>query len=135
MDEKKSGTEKVVNLEKFRLKVQEIPEAKEQCMLVEYLRLRGVRFTASANGGKRDIITAAQLKRQGVSAGFPDLTIPYARKGHHGLYIELKRRSGGVLSGEQQRWIRFLNEQGYLAVVCNGFDEARKVIEEYFDAK
>ncbi len=42
------------------------------------------------NGGKRDKATAAVLKRQGVKAGVPDIMLPAARAGYHGLYIELK---------------------------------------------
>lgn len=42
------------------------------------------------NGGKRDAKTATILKRQGVKAGVPDLHLPVARGGYHGLYIELK---------------------------------------------
>ena len=38
------------------------------------------------NGGKRDKATAAVLKRQGVKAGVPDLVLPVARCGYHGLY-------------------------------------------------
>ena len=40
------------------------------------------------NGGKRDKATAAVLKRQGVKAGVPDIMLPAARAGYHGLYIE-----------------------------------------------
>ena len=42
------------------------------------------------NGGKRDAATAVALKRQGVKAGVPDIVLPAARAGYHGLYIELK---------------------------------------------
>ncbi len=42
------------------------------------------------NGGKRDKATAMALKRQGVKAGVPDIVLPAAREGYHGLYIELK---------------------------------------------
>ena len=39
------------------------------------------------NGGKRDKATAAVLKRQGVKAGVPDIMLPAARAGYHGLYM------------------------------------------------
>lgn len=38
------------------------------------------------NGGKRDAATAVALKRQGVKAGVPDIMLPAARAGYHGLY-------------------------------------------------
>ena len=37
----------------------------------------------------------------------------------------------GRTSKGQKEWIKKLNEQGYKAVVCNGFEEARNTIEEY----
>jgi len=42
------------------------------------------------NGGSRNTLEAANLKRQGVKAGVPDLCLPVARNGFHGLYIEMK---------------------------------------------
>ena len=51
------------------------------------------------NGGSRNTLEAANLKRQGVKAGVPDLCLPVARQGHHGLYIEMNIHAsfeGGV---------------------------------------
>ena len=42
------------------------------------------------NGGSRNTLEAANLKRQGVKAGVPDLCLPVARQNYHGLYIEMK---------------------------------------------
>ena len=47
-----------------------------------------------------------------------------------GLYIEMKYGNGRT-SKEQREWINKLNEQGYKAVVCNGFEEAKETIEKY----
>lgn len=78
----------------FQLKVQVPKEDHEQICLASWLDRKGILFTASANGGSRYMAEAVKLKRMGVKAGFPDITIPIARKGYHGLYIELKRISG-----------------------------------------
>lgn len=83
------------------------------------------------NGGSRHAAEAVHLKAQGVKPGVPDICLPVARGGYHGLYIELKRAKGGRLSEAQQRWLDALNEQGYRAVVCNGCDEAITIISEY----
>ena len=53
---------------------------------------------AIPNGGKRAIKTAIALKAQGVKSGVPDMCLPVARGGYHGLYIELKRQKGGTVS-------------------------------------
>lgn len=82
------------------------------------------------NGGKRDKRTAVALKRQGVKAGVPDICLPVARNGYHGLYIELKAGKNKATKS-QGKWQKFLNSQGYYAVICYGWHEAAKVIEEY----
>lgn len=82
------------------------------------------------NGGRRDIIEAYHLKQQGTKSGVPDLCLPVARGKYHGLYIELKAESGRI-QNSQRTWIDDLNKQGYKAVVCFGFDEARAAIESY----
>ena len=86
---------------------------------------------AIPNGGKRAIKTAIALKAQGVKSGVPDMCLPVARNGHHGLYIELKRQKGGVVSETQKSWITALAKQGYKAVVCRGAEEAIGTIKEY----
>lgn len=79
---------------------------------------------AVPNGGSRNIIEAANLKKQGVKAGVPDICLPVAKNGFNGLYIELKRETGGQVSKEQGFWIENLRKQGYHAVVCKGWKAA-----------
>lgn len=86
---------------------------------------------AIPNGGYRHPATAAKMARTGVRAGVPDMCLPVARGCVHGLYIELKRRRGGVTSVNQKEWIRRLTEQGYMVLVCKGWEEAKNVIEFY----
>ena len=85
------------------------------------------------NGGSRNAIEALNLKMQGVKAGVPDLCMPVARGGYHGLYIEMKRRKGGKISPEQESWLDALREQGYKAVICWGWEEAKNIMEEYLN--
>lgn len=73
---------------------------------------------------------ASKLKKEGVKAGVPDLFLPIAKHGYHGLFIELKYGSNKA-TAKQREWIIALNKQGYHAVVCNGFEEAKTIIEEY----
>ena len=82
------------------------------------------------NGGKRNAAEAAHLKRQGVKAGVPDICLPVAKSGYHGLYIELKVGKNKPTE-MQKRWIGELNAQGYRAVVCYGWEEAAKEIHAY----
>lgn len=87
---------------------------------------------AIPNGGKRDVVTASRLKAEGVTAGVPDLCLPVARRGYHGLYIEMKVRGGRVRS-EQRKWLAALEAEGYMTVVCWSWPEAARVIARYVD--
>lgn len=86
---------------------------------------------AIPNGGKRDIRTAAMLKAEGVKPGVPDVHLPVARGGKHGLYIEMKRRKGGSVSKTQEAWMRALADQGHVCAVCHGWEQARETILQY----
>jgi len=86
------------------------------------------------NGGLRHWIEGGRLKQAGVKAGVPDLFLPVARGNYHGLFIELKARSGKV-SKEQHSWLIELDKQGYAARLCYGADEAISAIERYMQAE
>ena len=113
-------------------------EAQEQKALIDWTKAMRSRYPELAllvhipNEGQRSAITGAHLRQQGMKKGFPDLFLPVARHGKHGLFIEMKRR-GGRVSPDQAWWLERLNDQGYAATVCYGWDEARKVIEHYLD--
>jgi len=85
-----------------------------------------------AVGGKGWIIRNRQL---GVKSGIPDLFLPIPARGYHGLFIEMKTKTGGRLSHEQKLWIDALNTFGYRAVVCHGWEEARIELEAYLNLK
>lgn len=54
------------------------------------------------NGGSRNQLEAANLKRQGVKAGVPDLCLPVPRNGKHGLYVEMKWQKRTTLTEYSQ---------------------------------
>ena len=111
-------------------------EYDEQCALFQWAVLQINVYPelaylyASANGGKRDAVTGAQLKAAGVKAGYPDIGLDVARGGYHGLRIELKTITGR-LRANQREWLDWLTSQGYLAVACHGMEEAQDTIEDY----
>lgn len=82
------------------------------------------------NGGSRDKREAANLKAQGVKAGVPDLFLPVARNGCHGLFIEMKFGKNKP-TDKQKEWLHELAAQGYRCDVCYSADEAIFVIEAY----
>lgn len=83
------------------------------------------------NGGKRSKTEAARFQKEGVKAGVPDIFLPVARGGYHGLFIELKRLSNSRVTTAQNEWTAELREQGYAAEVCKGWIAASALIEKY----
>ena len=84
------------------------------------------------NGGSRNVIEAAKLKRMGVLAGVPDIHLPVPSKGFNALYIELKTATGRVTK-EQAKFGEFITNQGGLWVVCRGAQAAIKQIKDYLE--
>ena len=112
-------------------------EAQEQTTLFQWAGMMAGKWPelqlmfAIPNGGSRNPIEARHLKEQGVKPGIPDIFLPVARGGYHGLYIEMKRRKGGRVSVEQKKMILALRDQGFRAEVCEGWERAKNVIEVY----
>ena len=75
------------------------PESEEQKALFDWWQrtpyARHFVMYHIPNGGRRDKITGARLKAEGVVAGVPDVFLASPRQGFHGLYIEMKRQRGG----------------------------------------
>lgn len=82
------------------------------------------------NGGSRHPVEAANLKGQGVKPGVFDLVLLVARKGYHGLVLELKRK-GGRLSEHQKDFGFAATEQGYLAVCHDSLEDGITCLAEY----
>lgn len=116
-------------------------EAQEQRTLFQWIGMMAGRYPELAlcyhipNGGSRNAIEAHNLRLQGVKAGVPDICLPVARGKYHGLYIELKRQQKSRVSVDQKIWLNALRDQGYLAVVCYGWEDAKNVIEGYLNGK
>lgn len=87
-------------------------------------------LAAIPNGGMRDIITAAKLRREGVRAGIPDLMLMVPRHGWSGLFIEQKRQDGR-LSAAQIEIMAWLTLQGYMAATCYSADETIAAVQGY----
>lgn len=88
---------------------------------------------AVPNGGRRDKVTGARLKAEGVKAGVPDVWLPVARGRWHGLVIELKADESKRPSKEQTEWLTQLMEQGYFATVAAGTEAAKRLIVSYLE--
>ena len=113
-------------------------ESNEQQALFQWSKLMQAKYPelsllhAIGNGGKRNVIEAARMKREGVLAGVSDIMLPVARNGFHGLYIELKVGKGKA-SDNQKWWIAETTKQGYYSTVCYGWVEVSEAIKKYLE--
>lgn len=89
---------------------------------------------AIPNGGSRNKIEAANLRRQGVKAGVSDVFLPLPCGDYHGLWIEMKVKPN-TPTQKQREFLEHMARNGYAAHVCYSFDEAREIIERYLKLK
>lgn len=114
-------------------------EHAEQCEVITWCKNMSSRWPeysfifAVPNGQSKDYKAASYFKAEGLKAGVPDLCWPLPTEHHHGLFIEMKRRHGGTVSQEQNKWLVWLRGQGYRVEVCKGSTEAIRVLSEYWE--
>lgn len=119
---------------KKRNRDEEVEQEKFNKWFDEVLLNLGYRWFHPPNGGHRSLTEGAKFKRMGVKRGVPDIVVPMARKGRHGLVIELKRIDGNMsdLSEEQKDWLRWFKSQNWSTHVAFGFEHAKRIVEGYF---
>ena len=130
-----------------------VTELELQAQVADYLRLQypNVLFHSDFGSGiKLTMGQAAKQKRLQGRRGYPDLFIAEPRtirKGgdkyyYAGLFLELKRpgttiykKNGELVSNEhiqeQARMLEELRRRDYMAEFACGFDETKKIIDEY----
>ena len=108
------------------------PESKLQTACVTWFRLQYPNYLLFAipNGGARNLITGAIMRREGVVSGVPDLFLAHANFFHYGLFIEMKSAKG-KLSESQKNVIDKLQLVGYHVEICNSFESFKQTIENY----
>lgn len=85
---------------------------------------------AIGNGGKRDAVTGAKLKAEGVLAGVADLILLERNGKHNALAIEMKTPKGSQ-SPAQKEWQAYIETRGVKYVICRSLDEFIEEIESY----
>lgn len=103
-------------------------------MVAEYLELlkRQGKVLLYAHIPQETYTTSWAVKvkntKMGVRRGVPDYLIVTPTKV---LFLELKRKKGGVVSLEQLEWLDKLNAKTTSTGVAKGFDEAQAWIDEH----
>lgn len=87
---------------------------------------------AVPNGGRRDKVTGARLKEEGVRRGVADLILLKQRHGYGALCIEMKTPKG-VLSQMQRIWRNHITKDGYKYVVCRSLEDFIGEITDYLE--
>lgn len=107
-----------------------LQEACVRWFSLRFPRLRG-RLFAVPNGGRRDAVTGARLKAEGVVAGVADLILLKSNARYGALLIEMKTARGRQ-SDSQRLWQRAVTAGGeYKYVVCRSLDDFMREVTGY----
>lgn len=122
-------------------------EAELQVQVADYIRLRYPEALFHSDFGSGIKLTMGQAMKQkrqnGGRRAWPDMFIamPMPDKGYYGLFIELKKegtrlykKDGAPASEhikEQAELLERLEGWGYKAVFAVGFEDAKRIIDEY----
>lgn len=82
------------------------------------------------NGGSRNVIEAANLKKQGVRPGVADLILLFPKSGHGSLCIEMKYKKGKQQES-QKKWQKMAEAAGNKYVVCRTLNEFMIEVKNY----
>lgn len=85
---------------------------------------------AVPNGGARNPVVGARMKREGTKRGIWDVAFLEPRGGYHGLWIEMKH-GRNKLTPEQAEFGEYVRAQGYATAVCYSADDAYRALVEY----
>ena len=120
-----------------RNKTRKHPDDEEhriQAACVNWFRLQypthATALFAVPNGGRRDRVSGAKLKAEGVLPGVSDLILLLPRGRHHGLLIEMKTERGKQ-SQAQRDWQRDMVHRGYKYMVIRSIDEFIDRVTDY----
>ena len=107
-------------------------ESKIQIACVSWFRLQypKVKLFAIPNGGNRNAITGAIMKKEGVLAGVADLLVLKASKGYHGLFIEMKAPKGRQ-QDSQKEFETYCIEHHYKYIVCYSLEQFINEVKKY----
>ena len=115
----------------------------EHSQVCQFLKLQypDIIFTSDLSGVRLPVGLAVKVSRLKSDRGIPDLLIFEPRNGYHGLFIEMKRTGEKLLKKDGSFKSDHLKEQcdlhirlrskGYYCEFAAGFDEAKKIIENY----
>lgn len=107
-------------------------ERQEQIKIFDWLSITPYRkhVFAIPNEGRRSVTMGALMKKAGLRPGCSDIFVAVARKGYHGLFLELKYGKN-TARPSQMAFLVDMALQGYATTVQTGADNAINYIADY----
>ena len=111
-------------------------ESDNAIALMQWAELRSVALPQLAylfhvpNGGRRNVIEAQRMKREGVKAGVPDYLLPWRVGDRVGVAFELKSLTGRI-TNDQVWWLSHYANQGWLSFIARDWQVAASTLENY----
>jgi len=122
---------------KFHLK----PEDRTQMAILDYCKLAYPKLYAAVikihNEGQRSRSTNKILPRLGLRAGASDLFFALPTRNYSGLWMEIKKDGWKLTTAQREhverqlKFIKQMQENGYMAKMVVGTDEGIKLLNEY----
>ena len=99
---------------------------------LRYPHLRG-RLFAVPNGGRRDAVTGARLKAEGVLSGVADLILLKPNDHFGALIVEMKTGKGRQ-SASQRQWQQVVcAKDEYKYALCRSLDDFQREVTDYLN--
>ena len=118
---------------KYRRKPRDL-EHKLQCQMVKWFRIQYPNMVhnlfAVPNGGRRDEVTAAKMKAEGMLAGVSDIILLKPNRFYGALLIETKTKVGRQ-SDKQKEWQKKITNDGYKYVIVRSLDDFIREVNQY----
>lgn len=111
-------------------------EHRLQATMVRWYRLHYPKMRhnlfAVPNGSRRDAVTGAKLKEEGVLAGVSDLILLKSNRFYGALLIEVKIDKGRQ-SESQKQWQSLITADGYKYVIVRSLDDFIREVKQYLN--
>lgn len=111
-----------------KMNVNNFSEHTEQVNLVNWARKQGIFIFSVPNGFKSSAKACVMMKQEGLLSGVPDLIACFPNG--KAVFLEMKVQ-GGVVSIEQKKVHKQLQELGFDVYVCWSCFEAVKFLKKY----
>ncbi len=109
-------------------------ESQEQIAAMEWLRLQYPHIAEHTmhigNERKASYFVGYIMKQMGVLKGASDLFMAWPSGGYHGLFIEVKSKTGRP-TPHQKAFIQRMVDVGYYACICYGAEEVIETMRYY----